>query len=926
LVSIKYCGAFKFIFILLIMLGQTTAASALSTPKYVANKSTQVTLGSTAAYAYAETISHSNPFYIAISSKGDIYVTERDNNRVQKINSTGTYVICSLEKTDSRMHVDKPDGIDIDSSDNVYIADAGNNRILEFNSEGQFVKEFIGTKDSGSFSRPMGVAVDDKGNVYIADSSNSVIKTFDKDGAFLKSWGTGLASPESISVDQSGIIYVGDEDTNSIHKYEAGGTQHTIFAPSGSGIGMVNDPEDLTVDYSGNIFVSDSGNNRVQKFTSQGEVETTLANAGTISDTFNHQRGVAVDKDGNLYVADTGNNRILKFIPNMGNIKVTVKDSHGIPIAGVKVLMVDKPDDQIATTGYTNSEGVSNDYGLLPGTYRYEISKAGYVTVTTDSTTVVAGATSDITVTLSGGTPTTGNIQVTVLDLNGLPILGAHVESGIWPNVQTILSSTSDSSHVFLFSDVLPGEYQMKASKNFFVTGRSDIVRVEAGGTVEVTITLQAQLSTGDLEITVKDPYGVPVSEATVTIDTAPDMQLHSSDSTNVNGLVIFTNVLPGDYVLKVQKVGFDDTLSGTVSVVTGRSTDVVITLHHRVLDKFVFEAIANTQKKDVEFDVTIKAVDPYGEKLEAYSGTNTLSGSGAQISPTSIEFMNGVFRGKVKVLEASSSMRLITTSSDAKTGESNSFEVLLPDSDNRTPTEISCEAKISYVAGFISSWTTPEGFTILGSITPPLPNRSVKIEILRGQPYDPDILRFTNTASDGTYHSYWKKDGAGHEEEFEVRVSWEGDSEYKGSTKTIIFPFPKSGFPCIIATATYGSSYASEVVYMRHVRDDLIGSNGVGKTLVTGWNKFYYMWSPPIAYTISGSPQLRFIFTILLLPLLGTMHVVDFVFNSLVWFNPELASIIGFLAAAIISIGIYILIPIILFKTIITRAKKKQI
>jgi len=132
-------------------------------------------------------------------------------------------------------------------------------------------------------------------------------------------------------------------------------------------------------------------------------------------------------------------------------------------------------------------------------------------------------------------------------------------------------------------------------------------------------------------------------------------------------------------------------------------------------------------------------------------------------------------------------------------------------------------------------------------------------------------------------------------------------------------------GTPCIIATATYGGPYAPEVVYMRHVRDDLIGSNDVGKILVAGWNKFYYLWSPPVAYSISGSPPLRSVFTVLLLPLLGSMHVVSFVYESIATFSPEFASVIGFLTAAIMAITIYILLPITLLRGVLKRARIKK-
>jgi hypothetical protein len=109
----------------------------------------------------------------------------------------------------------------------------------------------------------------------------------------------------------------------------------------------------------------------------------------------------------------------------------------------------------------------------------------------------------------------------------------------------------------------------------------------------------------------------------------------------------------------------------------------------------------------------------------------------------------------------------------------------------------------------------------------------------------------------------------------------------------------------------------------MRHVRDDLIDSKDVGKVLVSEFNRSYYLWSPPIAYSISGSPQLRSTFTVLLLSLLGSKHVVAFVFESFTMFSPEFASVVGFLTAAVMATTIYIILPFILFRTLLRRVKK---
>jgi hypothetical protein len=121
--------------------------------------------------------------------------------------------------------------------------------------------------------------------------------------------------------------------------------------------------------------------------------------------------------------------------------------------------------------------------------------------------------------------------------------------------------------------------------------------------------------------------------------------------------------------------------------------------------------------------------------------------------------------------------------------------------------------------------------------------------------------------------------------------------------------PPPQTG--CIIATATYGSPIAPEVTFMRNVRDNMIGSTDIGKMLVVGWNVFYYSWSPPIAEQISKNSNVREIFQFMLIPLVGTVHVAAFSYDSVAWISLPLASLTAFLVAAFFSILSYVIVPI---------------
>jgi len=142
------------------------------------------------------------------------------------------------------------------------------------------------------------------------------------------------------------------------------------------------------------------------------------------------------------------------------------------------------------------------------------------------------------------------------------------------------------------------------------------------------------------------------------------------------------------------------------------------------------------------------------------------------------------------------------------------------------------------------------------------------------------------------------------------------------GDSKSLT-PSPRSG--CIIATAAYGSEMAPEVAYMRHVRDDMIGSNGLGRLLVDGWNSFYYLWSPPIARCVASSEVLRASSRILLLPLAAVAHSTDYAYTGAATIDSTLASAIAFASAAIASTVIYIMIPLLVFQSIRKRLSKTR-
>ena len=72
-----------------------------------------------------------------------------------------------------------PNGVTTDASGNVYVADSDNNRIQKFDSSGTFLAKWgtYGSAD-GEFDSPFGITTDSSGNVYVADTGNNRIQKF----------------------------------------------------------------------------------------------------------------------------------------------------------------------------------------------------------------------------------------------------------------------------------------------------------------------------------------------------------------------------------------------------------------------------------------------------------------------------------------------------------------------------------------------------------------------------------------------------------------------------------------------------------------------------------------------------------------------------------------------------------------------------
>lgn len=298
------------------------------------------------------------PEGVATDANGTVYVGDTDNNVIRRITSDGTVsTFAGLSPTEAAGSADGKGadarfsfatGIAVNESGMVYVSDRENHTIRRIEPDGT-VTTFAGMAgvygssdgngSSARFRYPQGLALDEVGNLYVADSMNCTIRRITPDGTVSTLAGspfqtgmidgTGTAArfnrPCGVAVGSDGNLYVADTDNHTIRRITPEGVVTTIAGAPGlsgytDGPGMAARfiyPFYIAADSAGNLYVSESSRNYLRRITN-GMVATVAVKAAAQPFEFS-PRGVAADSVGNVYVAN-GSDYIVQKISTTGEV------------------------------------------------------------------------------------------------------------------------------------------------------------------------------------------------------------------------------------------------------------------------------------------------------------------------------------------------------------------------------------------------------------------------------------------------------------------------------------------------------------------------------------------------------------------------------------------------------------------------------
>jgi len=278
-----------------------------------------------------------NPFDLAFDPAGNLCFSDTYNHCIRRIDRN-TGVITTIAGCGeagfsgdggpaAQAKMNQPYGIVIDRSGNIYVADRLNKRVRRIDTQG-----IISTLSDETFVEPNGLALDrDHKGLFVADVADHRVRVIDlAAGAIGTFAGTGegrhagdggpatsagIFGARAVALAPDDSLYIMERQGSSIRRVRDGiietiaGTGARGYSGDGGDArqAVFDAPKEMAVDPAGNIFVVDTENHVIRLVDAQTWTVTTIARD------LARPHGAVVAADGAVYVGDSEHHRVVSL-------------------------------------------------------------------------------------------------------------------------------------------------------------------------------------------------------------------------------------------------------------------------------------------------------------------------------------------------------------------------------------------------------------------------------------------------------------------------------------------------------------------------------------------------------------------------------------------------------------------------------------
>lgn len=302
-----------------------------------------------------------------------------------------------------------------------------------------------------------------------------------------------------------------------------------------------------------------------------------------------------------------------------GNILVkTVRSDGTTPISDVNIDITTGPSAPLSN--WTGTDGTTIFAQITPsvtvGDYALRASKTGYI-VRIDqeiqNTTVVFGQTRMLTFIMD----VAGHLQVNLRDVNGAVIQKPSTLE--LSNADIGVVSYNATTGYFEFTELLPGNYEVKGSAAGFAASEAVVTTVVAGELTTVNITLEA-LPTGRLHLETFDSVsGLHLGNCAVKL-TNQTNALITNAVTDGNGLLDI-DIEVATYTVDITHIGYQP-WTGSAAIEFNTTTNLNASLlGYPVVGSILVRAQDNSENPRNDVRTRVRGSGYYLEQLTGTSG-----------------------------------------------------------------------------------------------------------------------------------------------------------------------------------------------------------------------------------------------------------------------------------------------------------------